>query len=182
MNPADILGKYYLPGSRAYYLLVHHSRLVAKKARELAQRVSHLNPDLQFIEEASMLHDIGIFLCNAPGLGCDGHKEYVCHGYLGREVLEREGLPKHALVCERHVGIGITLEEIRKNSLPLPLREMVPVSLEEKIVCFADKFYSKSDHYLFSEKTLEGVRTIIRGYGEDKMKIFDEWSQLFTLS
>ena len=182
MNPTDIIRKYYPPDSRAYYFLAHHSRLVAKKARELAQRVPHLYPDLQFIEEASLLHDVGIFLSNAPKLGCYGHKEYVCHGYLGRELLDREGLPRHALVCERHVGMGITLKEIKANGLPLPPREMVPVSLEEKIICFADKFYSKSEHDLLREKPMERVREMIRAYGEDKLKIFDEWSQLFILS
>jgi len=182
VNPLDVIQKYYDPGSKAYYFLVLHGRLVAKKACELGRTVAHLNPDMKFIEEASLLHDIGMFLSNAPKLGCYGHKEYVCHGYLGRELLDREGLPRHALVCERHVGIGITLEEIKTNSLPLPPREMVPVSVEEKIVCFADKFYSKSEHDLLREKPLERVRKMIRAYGEDKLKIFDEWSQLFTLS
>lgn len=181
MDPTDIILKYYPPDSRAYYFLIHHSRLVARKARSLAQRVAHLNPDLKFIEEASMLHDIGIFLSNAPTLGCFGHKEYVCHGYLGRELLDTEGLPRHALVCERHVGMGITLEEIKTNSLPLPPREMVPVSLEERIICFADKFFSKSEHDLLHEKPLGKVRELIKGYGEDKLKLFDEWSRLFTL-
>lgn len=181
MDPTDIILKYYPPDSRAYYFLIHHSRLVARKARSLAQRVAHLNPDLKFIEQASMLHDIGIFLSNAPKLGCFGHKEYVCHGYLGRELLDTEGLPRHALVCERHVGMGITLEEIKTNSLPLPPREMVPVSLEERIICFADKFFSKSEHDLLHEKPLEKVRELIKGYGEDKLKLFDEWSLLFTL-
>jgi len=181
MNPTDIIRKYYPPYSKAHYFLIHHSSLVAKKALELAQGVSYLKPNLEFIEEASLLHDIGIFLCNAPKLGCSGHKEYVCHGYLGRELLDREGLPRHALVCERHVGMGITVEEIKTNNLPLPLREMIPVSPEEKIICFADKFYSKNEHDLLHEKPLEKVREVIRGYGEGKLKLFDEWSQLFGL-
>jgi len=42
-----------------------------------------------------------------------------------------EGYPKHGLVCERHTGTGITLEMIIKNNLPLPHRDMVPVSMEE---------------------------------------------------
>lgn len=154
---------------------------MTKKARSLAQKVAHLNPNLEFIEEASMLHDIGIFLTNAPKLGCFGYKAYVCHGYLGRELLDTEGLPRHALVCERHVGMGITYEEIQMNSLPLPLREMVPISLEETIICFADKFYSKSEHDLLHEKPMEKVREMIRGYGEDKLELFDEWSRLFPL-
>jgi uncharacterized protein len=178
-DPLSVIKKLYDADSKAYYFLVHHSRLVAKKARELAQRVPHLNPDLTFIEEASMLHDIGIFYANAPQLGCFGENDYVCHGYLGRELLEKEGLPRHALVCERHVGIGITLQEIRSNSLPLPPRDMMPLSLEEKIICFADKFFSKSEHDLLLEKPLEKVREMIAAYGEEKLRLFDEWKKLF---
>jgi uncharacterized protein len=181
MNPIEIIGKYYDPGSKAFYFLVHHSRLVARKALEIGERVRPLNPDMTFIEEAAMLHDIGIFFTNAPKLGCFGYKEYLCHGYLGRELLEGEGFPKHALVCERHVGMGITAEEVRNKRLPLPERDMAPLSIEEKIVCFADKFYSKSEHDLMHEKPLDEVRKIIAGYGTDKVTIFDAWVRLFSI-
>lgn len=179
MKPIDIIGKYYDLESKSYHYLLQHSRLVARKALELAARVGHLKPDIDFIKEAAMLHDIGIFLTNAPKIGCYGYREYVCHGYIGRELLEREGLLKHALVCERHVGMGITVGNIRDNNLPLPERDMVPESIEEKIICFADKFFSKSEHELLHEKDLERVRAIVRGYGEDKLRIFDDWSRLF---
>jgi uncharacterized protein len=181
-DPLSVIRKFYDADSKAYYFLVHHSRLVAGKARELAQQVPHLNPDMKFIEEAAMLHDIGIFFTNAPKIGCYGYKEYICHGYLGREVLEAEGLSAHALVCERHIGVGITVEEVRKNRLPLPERDMIPVTLEEKIVCIADKFFSKTEHDLLHEKPLERVREMIGKYGDDKLKSFDEWSRLFALS
>jgi len=181
MNPLEVIKKYYDPGSKAYFFLVHHSKLVAGKALEIAGRVAHLAPDVTFIEEAAMLHDIGIFYTNAPRLGCFGSKDYLCHGYLGRELLDKEGLPRHALVCERHVGMGITLEEIRKNGLPLPPREMMPLSLEEKIVCLADKFFSKSDDDLLHEKPPERVREMIAAYGKDKLATFDEWLVLFKI-
>jgi uncharacterized protein len=177
MDPLEIIGKYYDPGSKAYYFLVHHGKMVAHKARELAMRAARLRPDLQFIEEAAMLHDIGILYTDAPKLGCFGFKEYLCHGYLGRELLEKEGYPQHALVCERHVGVGILAEEIRRNGLPLPIRDMVPETLEERIVCLADKFYSKGEHDLTHEKPLEKVRTIVGGYGTDKLRLFDAWME-----
>ena len=181
MNPLEVIKKYYDPGSKASFFLVHHGKLVAGKALEIAGRVAHLAPDVTFIEEAAMLHDIGIFYTNAPRLGCFGSKDYLCHGYLGRELLDKEGLPRHALVCERHVGMGITLEEIRKNGLPLPPREMMPLSLEEKIVCLADKFFSKSDDDLLHEKPPERVREMIAAYGKDKLATFDEWLVLFKI-
>jgi uncharacterized protein len=179
IDPIKIIEKYYNPRSRAYHLLVHHSRMVTKKALEIAKRVKHLNPDLKFIEEAAMLHDIGIFLTNEPKIGCYGDKLYVCHGYLGRQILEKEGLPGHALVCERHIGVGITLEDIEGKNLPVPKRDMMPVSVEEQIICFADKFFSKEPDFLLKEKPLEKVRKGISKFGEEKLKQFDEWVRIF---
>ncbi len=179
MNPLEVIAKYYAPGSMAYHFLVQHSRLVARKALGIAGRIERLKPDLGFIYEAAMLHDIGILFTNASKIGCYGHKEYICHGYLGRELLETEGLPGHGLVCERHVGMGITVGDIKENALPLPERDMLPESIEEKIICFADKFFSKSEHELLQEKPLEKVRSIVVAYGEEKLRLFDEWSRLF---
>lgn len=179
MNPIKIIQKYYKPDSKTYRLLVAHSEAVAKKALEVAKRVPQLNPDLKFIEEASILHDVGIFLTSDPELECSGDKSYVCHGYLGRELLEKEGLPKHALVCERHVGTGITAEEIERRKLPMPARDMLPISIEEEIICFADKFFSKSDEFLRKEKSLERIRADIGKFGEDRVKKFDQWLEKF---
>lgn len=179
MDPLSVIGKYYDPGSTAYYFLVHHGRLVARKALDIAERCIQMNPDREFIREAAMLHDIGIFHTDAPKIGCYGFKDYLCHGYLGREVMEREGFPDHALVCERHVGMGITAEEIRKNNLPLPDRDMMPITIEEKIICLADKFFSKSDHDLMHEKPLDEVRRTIQRYGSDKLMTFEGWIRFF---
>lgn len=183
MNPLEIITKYYMPDSLAYEVLVEHSRMVANKAVEIAGNISSVRLDLKFMEEAAMLHDIGIFLTDEPRLGCFGDEDYICHGYLGRELLEKEGLPAHALVCERHVGMGLSVDDIEKQHLPVPLRDMVPVTLEEKIICFADKFYSKKADELQKEKSPDEVRKIILKYGRDKLEKFDEMLILFnTLS
>ena len=179
MDPLKIIEKYYSSDSKAYYLLVHHSREVAEKALRIAQRVIHLDPDKKFIEEAAMLHDIGIFLTDEPALGCYGDTSYLCHGYLGREILEKEGFPAHALVCERHVGVGITVRDIEANDLPVPKRDMVPVSIEEQIICFADKFFSKDEDFLLQEKPLDRVRKGIAQYGDEKLQKFDAWLEIF---
>jgi uncharacterized protein len=181
MDAHRIIEKYYTPGSRAYHFLVEHSRMVGRKALDIAGRLGSMNVDLTFIEEASLLHDIGIFLTDSPDIGCQGPFSYVCHGYLGRELLEREGLPRHGLVCERHVGVGITLRDIEENRLPLPKREMVPVSLEERIICVADKFFSKQEGRLTAEKTPATVRAHLRCYGEEKVRKFDEWLALLSV-
>ena len=180
MNPIDIIAKFYDRDSKAYMLLIQHGRQVANKALNIAVKIPHLNPDLNFIQEAAMLHDIGVFMTNSPELGLSGEYPYVCHGYLGREILEKRGLPLHALVCERHVGVGITTEEIKQNHLPLPVRDMVPVSIEEKIVCFADKFFSKNGNLNEKEKSIKEILSDLERYGHDKVERFQEWVQMFA--
>lgn len=179
MNPLKIIEKYYDPESIAYHFLMKHSRMVAEKAIKITESVKHLKPDLHFIEEASMLHDIGIFLTDEPKIGCHGDKAYICHGYLGREILEKECFPKHALVCERHVGVGLTVKDIEEKNLPVPKRDMIPVSIEEQIICFADKFFSKDSDFLLKEKPLERVRNSIAKFGEEKLRKFDDWLMTF---
>ena len=179
MQPNRIIEKYYDPETLSYRILMVHSALVTEKSLKIAGRIRFLNPDMRFISEAAMLHDIGVFLTNEPSIGCYGESHYICHGYLGRKVLEQEGLSQHALVCERHVGVGITAKEITQKQLPLPERDMVPVTLEEQIICFADKFFSKGSFK--KEKSLEKVRDQIRAYGEDNLRRFDDWSEKFRI-
>lgn len=179
MDIIKIIEKYYEPDSKAYHFLIHHSKMVAHKALQVAERVKELNPDFKFIEEASMLHDIGIFMTHAPKIGCYGFHPYICHGYLGREILEKEGLLRHAIVCETHVGVGLTVDDIEANKFPLPKRNMQPITIEEKIICFADKFYSKKEHSLEREKSVPEIREIIAKFGEEKLKQFDEWLEFF---
>ncbi len=180
MDPVDIIGRFYAPGSPSHRILLEHGRLVAAKALAAAARVPHLHPDLAFIESAAMLHDIGIFLTDSPGLGCRGKAPYIRHGVLGRGLLDEIGLPRHGLVCERHVGVGISAEDIRRHRLPLPVRDMLPLSIEEQIIGFADKFFSKNGNDLPPrEKPVDRILDGLRPYGEDKVERFLGWMTLF---
>ena len=179
MDPIEIIAEFYPSGTQTYNILVQHGKQVADKAISAAKNVPQLNPDLKFIWEAAMLHDIGIFLTHTPELGCTGEYPYVCHGYLGREILESKGLLKHALVCERHVGVGITVEDIKRYNLPLPQYDMVPISIEEQVICFADKFFSKNGDPMVNEKSVEDILCRLERYGSDKVMIFQSWVRLF---
>ncbi len=180
MNPVDIISEYYKPGSAAYAMLLEHGKSVARKALDAAAKVPDLNPDIAFIFEAAMLHDIAIFMTDTPELHCTGQHPYICHGYMGRELLENKGLFKHAMVCERHVGVGITAEEIRRHNLPLPARDMIPISIEEQVICFADKFFSKNGRSIETEKPVQEILDSLAHYGPDKVKTFESWMRLFS--
>lgn len=177
MDVQAVFNKYYQPGTPLYNSVWSHSRLVADKALQLAQAHPELEIDLDFVYEAAMIHDIGVFLTNAPSIYCTGDQPYICHGVLGAELMRADGYPRHALVCERHTGTGLTVADIIAQNLPLPHRNMCPVSLEEKLVCFADKFYSKSNPD--REKPLDKVRKSVARYGEDSLRRFEEMAALF---
>lgn len=179
ITPAEIIAEFYDTGSMAYKLLLNHGRQVTQKALQAAARVAHLKPDTAFIREAAMLHDIGISMTDTPELGCTGEHPYICHGYLGRNLLEKRGLPKHALVCERHVGAGISVADIERQGLPLPLRNMLPVSIEERIICYADKFFSKLPERADREYSTDEILKGLKPFGPDKTDRFQQWAKMF---
>jgi uncharacterized protein len=178
MDPVAIIAQFYRRGGRSYEILCRHGEVVAEKALMAADAVSGQIPDREFIYQAAMLHDVGIFMTDCPGLGCHGFHPYICHGILGARLLFEAGLSRHGLVCERHVGVGITAEDVRRQGLPLPERDMTPQSLEEIIVCYADKFFSKNgkaQEPLSMEEILHGLGR----YGPDKTERFCRWAARF---
>ena len=177
MNPLTLIDKFYPEENELKHILLVHSRSVTDKALALAKKHPELDLDLNFIEEAAMLHDIGIFLTDAPDIQCFGTHPSICHGYLGTDLVRKEGFPRHALVCERHTGAGLSLQDIEEQNLPVPHRDMLPVSLEEEIICFADKFFSKTK--LDKEKSLEKARKSVEKHGGNGVQRFDRWCKLF---
>jgi uncharacterized protein len=174
MNPIFLLEKYF-PDPFPFGIVLQHSRLVTRKAIEIAENLSRKDIDMKFLEEAAMVHDIGICRTQSPNIGCHGGEPYIRHGIIGREILEKEGYPHHALVCERHIGVGITAIDVTNQGLPLPERDMVPLKLEEKIISFADLFYSKNPGTLAFPKTLDTIRANLSQFGEIKVRIFESW-------
>lgn len=178
MNPYEIIEKYYDSNSKLYKILIRHSEQVRDRALKVVDKHPELKADRKFIEEAAMLHDIGIFLTDAPKIECFGKYKYICHGYLGADIVRKEGYPKHALVCERHTGVGLSKEYIIENDLPVPHRDLRPKSIEEQIICFSDKFYSKTK--LNKEVQLEDIVDKLEKYGKDQPQIFMDWYVKFN--
>ena len=180
MNAVKLLEKYFT-SQAALTVILAHSRLVSEKALHVADYLALTDIDRQFVEEAALLHDVGVCRTAATGIGC-GTEPYIRHGIIGREILEAEGMPRHAMVCERHIGVGLTVEDIRAQRLPLPERDMSPVTLEERIICFADLFYSKVPGGAHIEKSPESVRNKLASFGVHKVDIFDSWLREFLPS
>ncbi len=177
----SIIQRYYTPGNDDYRVLVHHSRQVAGLAVAIARRLidGGVPVDIEFVEEAAMLHDIGMCRTNAPGICCHGTEPYILHGIIGRKMLDGMGLYRHGRVCERHTGTGLSAAEILAEGLPIvPARDLLPETLEEKIVCYADKFFSKS-RLDEGVKTMERARQSLAKFGGETLARFDDMAALF---
>lgn len=165
-----IIDKYYPQGSPLGVIYDTHCRAVADLAcRIIACRDLSISSEEAYT--AAMLHDIGIFLCNAPSIECHGKEPYILHGPLGADLLRKEGVDeKYARVAERHTGTGITPEEAIRFGFP-PGRCYMPLTPLERLVCYADKFFSKSGPA--TEKPLEQVRKAMAKFGDESLDRFD---------
>lgn len=178
----QIIDRYYSGNGNRFArdILIGHSRAVADFALYINQ-ARHLGLADADVEEAAMLHDIGIIRTNAPGIGCNGLFPYIRHGVLGADMLRQAGAPQEICnVAERHTGVGLTIEDIKNQHLDLPTdRILVPQSLLEKLICYADKFFSKRPGELQKQKSLDKVIAEIRRFGNDNVTRFMELQRLF---
>lgn len=172
-----IIDKYYPAAGRLRDIYIGHCRSVANEALMIAEQ-KQLPIDKVMIEGAAMTHDIGIYATNAPSIACEGEYPYICHGIIGAELLRKEGAPEEwARVAERHTGSGLTCEEIVRQRLPLPHADYLPETLLEKLICYADKFYSKGGSS--DRKRIEDVRAGMARFGADSLARFDALHDLF---
>ncbi|MCB0125527.1 MAG: HD domain-containing protein [Caldilineaceae bacterium] len=178
----SIIHRYLAPDSTAYPLYLIHCTLVTKLALEIAERLELDAAAQRFIEEAAMLHDIGIVRTQMPVIFCDGALPYLYHLTEGCKLLEAEGLLKHARVAQTHSGIVLTAERLRSVGLTADLIHFIPRSLEEKIINFADLFYSKDSATLWRERSVIEARNSIGKFAPANLALFDEWATTFGVN
>lgn len=177
MDSLSIIQKYYPQDNALRQLLIRHSRCVAERALVIAERHPELRLDTHFLFHAAMLHDIGIYLTDAPGIHCHGTQPYLLHGRLGAELLRQEGLENYARVCERHTGTGLTAKQIIVQNLPLPATDFCPETEEEQVICYADKFYSKS-HPEHTKSINQATQSLAK-FGKAGVEKFLAWTNRY---
>ena len=176
VDPIDIIEYFYPQDTLLRELLIWHSEQVRDKALQIAKYNKKMNLDKDVLINGAMLHDIGIGKCRAQDIYCLGTEPYIQHGILGAKMLREYGrehgldLEVYARICERHTGSGLTAEEIKKSGLPLPDEDFLPETPEEKVICLADKFYSKSD--CMKEKKLKNVVRSMEKFGDGPQQRF----------
>ena len=177
MDYQSIIDEYYPSENELRRILMVHSRQVADRCLLIASKHPELRLDKEFLEEAAMLHDIGIYRTNAPGIQCFGTEPYIRHGLIGGQILREKGWERHARVCERHTGTGLSAWDIEQQQLPLPHEDFMPEVLEEQVVCYADKFYSKTRPG--SERSVVEAMRALEKFGWDGIRRFQKWVDMF---
>lgn len=152
---AITLLKKYSTSETAFNKVLNHVKAVQKVALRIASR--HKDIDMNIIRIGSLLHDIGRFTAT----------EKITHGIIGAEILRKEGLESLARICERHIGAGITKEEIIEKKLPLPKKDFVPKTKEEKIIAHADNLIFGDKEVSF-DKVVERFRKELGEYSIKK--------------
>jgi len=142
-------------------VIVEHCRAVERVARIIASELTRggVAVDERVIQAGALLHDVG-----------RTRVQTVRHGYEGAEILRKEGVDERVVeVVKRHVGAGITREEARR--LGLPEGDYVPRTLEQKVVCFADKMIDSNRARPFAEEVKRFVR---KGHDVKKLEALKE--------
>jgi uncharacterized protein len=109
--------------------VVEHCKNVSAYAVKLARACQKrgLKVDVPLVEISGLLHDIGRSKTHS-----------VDHALVGGEIARSFGLSNSVVsIIERHAGGGIPKDEAKK--LGWPAKDYLPQTLEEKIVCYADK-------------------------------------------
>ena len=177
MDYQAIIQKYYPEDNELRHILLVHSRSVADKALAIADRHPELSLDKQFLEEAAMLH--------VSVLSVVMHLVYSVlvtslTSVMGVSVLKCY-VPRASLTMLVSVndirGRGLLRSQIIAQQLPLPVQDFLPETMEEKVICYADKFFSKT--HLDKEKTVEQAIASLSKFGEEGVERFREWVKMF---
>jgi uncharacterized protein (TIGR00295 family) len=151
-----LLKKYSKGDKRVFMKVLAHSRAVQKLALKMAKGIPDI--DINLIKTGSLLHDIGRFSC-PPRTALS-----IKHGIKGAEILRKERQKTLAKIAERHIGAGISKEDIREQKLPLPKKDFMPRTKEEKIIACADN--------LVFGKSVKTIKQVVERFsGEISPKI-----------
>jgi len=148
--------------------VIGHCETVTKLALETANALKErgLKIDSELVEVGALLHDIG-----------RSKTHTVHHAVVGAEIAEAAGLPDSVIsIIKKHVGGGITAIEAKKLGWPDDV--YVPITLEEKLVSYADKLVENAKRAPI-EITIEKLSKALKYEAAERVrKLYDEITNL----
>ena len=143
--------------------VINHCIAVTNVAVKIAEKA---NADVELVEASALLHDIG--RCRTHG---------ITHAIEGVKIARELGLPKNIVkIIERHIGAGLPKEEAKK--LGLPVKNYIPKTLEEKIVCHADSLTENSKKQKIEKEVKRALKNNHKEYAYRLLALHKELSDI----
>ena len=109
--------------------ILRHEQSVMRKARNMAHNITAVLVNMELVKIGALMHDIGRIQVHD-----------MSHGIIGGKILRELGFSNElARIAEVHSMAGLTAEE--GQQFGLPAKDFLPETIEEKLVCLADKYF-----------------------------------------
>jgi uncharacterized protein (TIGR00295 family) len=143
--------------------VVNHCLAVKDIAVKMAEKS---DADIILVESGALLHDIGRSKTHG-----------IFHAVEGGRIAKKLGLPERIInIIERHIGAGLSKEEAKK--LGLPVKDYIPETLEEKIVCHADSLINNCQRQNIEREVERALRDGHKEYAVRLIKLHKELSDI----
>ena len=143
--------------------VIKHCKAVRNIAIKIAKKA---DADIKLVEAGALLHDIGRSKTHG-----------ILHAVEGTRIAKKLHLPISIVkIIERHIGAGITKEEAKK--LGLPVKDYIPITLEEKIVCHADSLIDEGRRQKIEKEVERALKDGHKEYAIRLVSLHEELSKI----
>jgi uncharacterized protein (TIGR00295 family) len=143
--------------------VINHCIAVRDIAVKIAKKA---DANIELVEVGSLLHDIGRSKTHG-----------IHHAIEGVKIAKKLNLDESIIkIIERHIGAGLLSEDTKK--LGLPLKDYMPVSLEEKIVCHADNLVNGSKRQPVEIEVEKALTKGLKDYAIRMVNLHKELSEI----
>jgi uncharacterized protein len=172
LKEIETLHKKYAPNDRLFDLVFTHCKIV----RDIAVQIAidkKLSVNEELLITGALLHDIGTYAF-IEQFEKTGESKYYQHAVAGYQIVKNEGVPEDVCkIVQHHMRLGLTKEQIKYESLDIPLEDYSPVTTEEEVVMYADKFHSKKPQF----NSYESYLSFIQQFGKEQVVKFESLSK-----
>ena len=143
--------------------VINHSIAVRDIAVKIAKKA---NANIELVEAGSLLHDIG-----------RSKTHDIHHAIEGVKIVKKLNIDLSIIrIIECHIGAGILCKDAKE--LGLPVKDYIPVSLEEKIVCHADNLVCGSKRQPIEVEIEKALTKGLKEYAIRLVNLHKELSQI----
>lgn len=169
----------YAPNDKVYNLVYGHCQIVSEISLWCADNIAHETKiDKKLLQAACLLHDVGSYAFFDNDGNNLNDRLYPQHAILGAKILEDEGVDNRITsIVATHVLLGLTKKEIIETPWYLPERGYEPNSVEGQLLCYADRFHSKTPTF----NAFDTFHDRLRQNLPLQAAKFEEWSNRFGM-